>query len=169
MANRTWPALEVQRADSEIGDLIQAFLLDFGVAAIDNESLPGISRVFFHDDDGRDRAAGGLRAQFPAVDVRAIDVPDEDWAARSQASLRAIHVGRIIVAIAVGAAVAFAGPWAWAKIWPKLRRYRPAIEWIIALAALLVPVLAFYFFPERAFHLVHELVAAEESQPRDLV
>jgi len=92
-----WPALEVQRADPDIGDLIQAFLLDFGLDAID-DGLPGISRVFFHDAGGRDRAADGLREHFPGVGVRAVDVPDEDWAARSQASLRAIQVGNIIVA-----------------------------------------------------------------------
>ena len=39
-----------------------------------------------------------MREAFPALDVRAIDVPDENWAARSQAALRAIRVGRIIVA-----------------------------------------------------------------------
>jgi len=94
---RTWPALEVHAADPLTGDLIQAFLLDFGIAAID-DNLPGISRVFFHEPGGRDRAADGLRRQFPRVTVRPIDVPDQDWAARSQASLRAIRVGQIIVA-----------------------------------------------------------------------
>jgi ribosomal protein L11 methyltransferase len=39
-----------------------------------------------------------LQAQFPPIGVRAIDVPDEDWAARSQASLRAIQVGKLVVA-----------------------------------------------------------------------
>jgi ribosomal protein L11 methyltransferase len=94
---RTWPALEVHRADRQTGDLIQAFLLDFGVAAID-DNLPGISRVFFHEAGDRDRAADGLRQQFPHISVRTIDVPDEDWAARSQASLHAIQAGNIIVA-----------------------------------------------------------------------
>ena len=94
---RTWPALEVHGADPETGDLIQAFLLDFGVAAID-DSLPDISRVFFHEAADRDRAADRLRRQFPDLAVGAIDVPDQDWAARSQASLHAIHVGNIIVA-----------------------------------------------------------------------
>jgi ribosomal protein L11 methyltransferase len=94
---RTWPALEVQRADPQLGDLIQAFLLDFGVDAID-DNLPGLSRVFFHDAGDRDRAADALRDHFPALSVRTIEVPDEDWAARSQASLHAIQVGKIIVA-----------------------------------------------------------------------
>ncbi len=94
---RTWPALEVDRTDPQTGDLIQAFLLDFGVDAID-DNLPDISQVFFHDAGDRDRAAGALRARFPTLGVRAIDVPDQDWAARSQASLHAIQVANIIVA-----------------------------------------------------------------------
>jgi ribosomal protein L11 methyltransferase len=94
---RTWPALEIQQADADTRDLIQAFLTDFAVVAIDDNN-PGVSVVFFHDPAERDRAANALQAQFPAVGVRAIDVPDEDWAARSQASLRAIQVGNIVVA-----------------------------------------------------------------------
>ena len=62
---RTWPALEVHRADPQTGDLIQAFLLDFGIAAID-DNLPDLSRVFFHDAGDRDRAADALREHFPA-------------------------------------------------------------------------------------------------------
>ena len=55
---------------------------------------PEAWRVFFHDAADRDRAPPALRAEFPGLRVEPIDVPDEDWAARSQASLRAIHVGR---------------------------------------------------------------------------
>jgi ribosomal protein L11 methyltransferase len=87
---RLWPALEIQQADDD--DLIQAFLIDFNLAAIDR------SRFFFHTSDDRDRASAALRAQFPALDARPIDVPDEDWAARSQASLRAIAVGSLTIA-----------------------------------------------------------------------
>jgi ribosomal protein L11 methyltransferase len=108
---RSWPALEIQQAGADTRDLIQAFLTDFAVVAIDDNN-PGVSVVFFHDPAERDRTASALRAQFPAVGVRAIDVPDEDWAARSQARLRAIQVGNIVVAppwdvpeAAVGASV----------------------------------------------------------------
>jgi len=92
-----WPALEVHQTDPQIGDLIQAFLLDFGIAAID-DTLPDLSRVFFHDAGDRDRAADALREQFSGITILAIDVPDEDWAARSQADLKAVQVDGIIVA-----------------------------------------------------------------------
>jgi ribosomal protein L11 methyltransferase len=86
--NRTWPALDIQQAD----DLVLAFLIDFNLAATDE------SRFFFHSHDDRDRAATALRASFPGIDACPVDVPDEDWAARSQAALRAIRIGDLIVA-----------------------------------------------------------------------
>jgi ribosomal protein L11 methyltransferase len=85
---RTWPALDIQQAD----DLVHAFLIDFNLAAIDG------SRFFFHTDDDRDRAAMALPASFPSIDARPVDVPDEDWAARSQAALRALQIGHLVVA-----------------------------------------------------------------------
>jgi ribosomal protein L11 methyltransferase len=87
---RTWPALEIQQADDN--DLIQAFLIDFNLAAVDGW------RFFFHTNDERDRAAEALGAHFPQIEARPIDVPDEDWAARSQAALRAVTVGALTVA-----------------------------------------------------------------------
>jgi ribosomal protein L11 methyltransferase len=87
---RTWPALELQQADDD--DLIQAFLIDFNLAAVDGR------RFFFHTNDERDRAVEALGAHFPQIEVRPIDVSDEDWAARSQAALRAVTVGALTVA-----------------------------------------------------------------------
>jgi len=87
---RTWPALEIQQADDD--DLIQAFLIDFNLAAIEN------SRFFFHNVDDRDRAAMALRDRFPRIDIHPVDVPDEDWATRSQAALRAVTVGVLTIA-----------------------------------------------------------------------
>ena len=87
---RTWPALEIQQADDD--DLIQAFLIDFNLAAIDH------SRYFFHSSDDRDRAATALRTQFPTIDVHPVNVPDGDWAARSQAAVRAVTVGALTIA-----------------------------------------------------------------------
>lgn len=90
---RTWPALEIAPPD----DLVQAALTDFDVAAID-DNTPESWRVFFQSAEGRDRAAAALRRQFPRLSATPVDVPDEDWAARSQAHLTAIRVGRIVVA-----------------------------------------------------------------------
>ncbi len=94
---RTWPALEVQQADAEALDLIQAFLTDFDVAAIDN-NVPELPLFFFRDPAERARAAAALTEAFPMITVRAEDVPDEDWAARSQAALRAVTVGALTIA-----------------------------------------------------------------------
>jgi ribosomal protein L11 methyltransferase len=78
-------------------DLLQAALLDYGVAAID-ERPGGGWRVYFHDIDDRDRAVRAIGASFLHFSIRAEDVPDEDWASRSQAGLRAVRVGRLAVA-----------------------------------------------------------------------
>jgi ribosomal protein L11 methyltransferase len=90
---RTWPALEIDRPD----DLVQAALTDFDVAAID-DNVPDTWRVFFHSAEARERAAAALRREFRNLSLSPVDVPDEDWAARSQASLTAVRVGGIIVA-----------------------------------------------------------------------
>ena len=92
---RTWPALVITFTGEP--DLLQAFLSDYDIAAIE-ESTPASWRVFFQSADGRDRAAGALASQFTDLSITPIDVPNEDGAARSQASLRAIQSGHIIVA-----------------------------------------------------------------------
>jgi ribosomal protein L11 methyltransferase len=97
---RTWPALEVGRlkpAAKDGPDLLQAALVDYRIAAID-ETAADLWRVFFSNDAERDRAAANLTRQFPDLALRPLDVPDEDWVAKSQADLRAVRVGNIIVA-----------------------------------------------------------------------
>jgi ribosomal protein L11 methyltransferase len=97
---RTWPAIEVGRlkpAAKDAPDLLQAALVDYRIAAID-ESAAELWRVFFSNNAERDRAAANLTRQFPDLTLTPLDVPDEDWVARSQAGLRAIRVGNIIVA-----------------------------------------------------------------------
>jgi len=90
---RFWPALDVRPAS----ELLQAALTDYDLVAIDERSEDNW-RVFFASPAERDRAHAGLRVEFPDVRLEPVDVPDENWAARSQASLRAIRVGDIIVA-----------------------------------------------------------------------
>ena len=103
---RTWPALDVAGlppADSPDaheavqGDLLEAALTDFDVEAIDESHAAGW-RVFFRTRSGRDRAQQAIAREFPGLTLAAVDVPDEDWAARSQASLKAVRVGNLIVA-----------------------------------------------------------------------
>jgi ribosomal protein L11 methyltransferase len=87
---RIWAALEISGLD----DLVQAALVDHDVAAIDEDA----SRVFFRSSAARDRALADLGRDYPHLSVTPVDVPDEDWAARSQANLKAVHVGGIVVA-----------------------------------------------------------------------
>ena len=92
---RTWPALKIAFHGSP--DLLQVALLDYNVTAI-AESVDTAWQVFFTSPSERDAAASGLRQQVPGLTIETIDVPDDDWAARSQASIRAIQIGRVIVA-----------------------------------------------------------------------
>ena len=84
---------------SRTGDaeLLQAALTDYAISAID-EMSEDAWRVFFQTAAERDRAADALRAAFPALSFQPLNVPDEDWATRSQGSLRSIRIGNIIVA-----------------------------------------------------------------------
>lgn len=96
----TWPALEVGRltpAATNGPDLLQAALVDYRIAAID-ETTPDLWRVFFSTTADRDKAAENLTRQFLDLSIRPLDVADEDWVAKSQAGLRAVRVGNIIVA-----------------------------------------------------------------------
>ncbi len=93
---RTWPALEVGPLPNP--DLFQAALLDYAVSAIDETAEPDAWRVFFNSEADRNSAAQGLSRQFPDTVIRPLDVPDEDWVARSQASLTAVRIGDIVVA-----------------------------------------------------------------------
>jgi ribosomal protein L11 methyltransferase len=77
--------------------VLHAALAGRSIAAIDEPS-DDQWRIYFTDVASRDEALGDLRARLPHLQFDAVDVPDEDWAARSQAALRAVRVGRIIVA-----------------------------------------------------------------------
>ena len=97
---RNWPALEVGRlthAAPDTSELLQAALVDYEVAAI-AESTPDTWHIFFDGVGERDRAADELAGQFFELSISPIDVPDDDWVAKSQADLRAVRVGNIVVA-----------------------------------------------------------------------
>jgi len=90
---RTWPALDIH----PVSEVLQAALVDYDASAVDERSADDW-RVFFTSPSERDRAAAALRVEFPDATIESIDVPDENWAARSQAGLRAVRVGSIVVA-----------------------------------------------------------------------
>ncbi len=120
----TWPALLVQAPDSaspaDTEARLAAIVDDLGVAAIedlaqlplppsglwdptcppipDPPAAPVRWRIFFERAEDRDRAKAFIAAELPDLSLTSLDVPDENWAARSQRSLRAVRVGRFIIA-----------------------------------------------------------------------
>jgi ribosomal protein L11 methyltransferase len=104
----SWPAIEivfpVRGAAGEPGalttqDRVLADLDGLDIVAISEQ--PGETwHVFFRSEAERAAAVALLHATNGpgALGLRPIDVDDEDWARRSQASLRAVRAGRIVVA-----------------------------------------------------------------------
>jgi ribosomal protein L11 methyltransferase len=98
---KAWPALDIHvpSCDPELQGLVLAELDDFQPTAIQEPDDTSRLRAFFTSAESRDAAAHALGRSFGShVFVESINVEDEDWAARSQAQLRAITVGRITVA-----------------------------------------------------------------------
>lgn len=122
---RTWPALELRSDEvdttGELGGLLSAVLADFQPLAIQDLIAPPLPpgglwdptappppeppptviawRVCFADAATRDAALEAVDAQaLDGVTSAAVDLPDDDWVARSQAALTAVHAGRFIVA-----------------------------------------------------------------------
>ena len=99
MPPRLYPALEIawpSPADDEALDCMLAAV--DGAAPTAAEPFPGGLRIFFATPDARERAAADARAFEPSATVRLVDVPDEFWAERSQASLSPIRVGCLTIA-----------------------------------------------------------------------
>lgn len=73
------------------------------MAAIDDEAPTAVEerddgvRVFFATSEARTRAGAVLVALDQSLICTPVDVSDEDWAARSQASLGPVRVGNIVV------------------------------------------------------------------------
>lgn len=90
---RVYAGLEVTGADP---DFVLAEVDGMPVLAV--EDVDGGQRLFFATAQDRDAAMPQLMAAFPGAAIVAVEVPDEQWAERSQASLTAVRVGRITVA-----------------------------------------------------------------------
>jgi ribosomal protein L11 methyltransferase len=109
MRVKTWPALDltapgIPASDTHTPGFLSAFLDDFSPTAIADRSGGGDDalawRVFFGSPEVREEAAraiAGSHEWAPRLRVEAIDVPDEQWAERSQAGLAAVRVGRVVV------------------------------------------------------------------------
>ncbi|MGE5244529.1 MAG: 50S ribosomal protein L11 methyltransferase [Betaproteobacteria bacterium] len=93
---RTWPAIEVHGVVEP--DLVLALVDDFSPTAL--EERGDVVRVFFPTTERRDAALQDLRlgAVAGTLRVHPVDVDDEDWARRSQASLEPVTVGRVTIA-----------------------------------------------------------------------
>jgi ribosomal protein L11 methyltransferase len=95
-----YPALEITFGalpDSALFDRLYAHLDDFAPLAIHEDDLEACWRVFFRSAAARDAALAAIAIEA-GVSASAIDVPDEDWARRSQENLRAIEAGGLIIA-----------------------------------------------------------------------
>src|SRR5687767_11860255 len=117
----TWPALVLRaKAVDDSEELVSGVLADFVPVAIqdlaerplppgglwdptyppipDPPPTPLHWNVCFSDPAERARAADAIRTLFPDLTIEAIDLPDDDWAAKSQQSLTAVRAGRFIIA-----------------------------------------------------------------------
>jgi ribosomal protein L11 methyltransferase len=85
-----YPALQVTGVDHE---RILGVVDDYSPTAVDEQD--GALRVFFGTAGARDEAVAAFRQA--GIHAMSIEVDDEDWARRSQQSLKPITVGRIVV------------------------------------------------------------------------
>lgn len=96
---RVYPALRISPRDSspDFADLAAAALDDFGVLAI-QETEDGAVVAYLSDGRVRSAAAEAVLHLLPGAHIESLDVPDEDWARRSQEGLRAIRAGGLTIA-----------------------------------------------------------------------
>jgi ribosomal protein L11 methyltransferase len=103
---RTWPALVVQfpppgaaAGEVGLGDLVAAELDGLEVVAVVEQS-DREWQVYFREASMREAAAHQIEHRLGAhgLTMSRLDVPDGDWARRTQEALGAIHVGALTVA-----------------------------------------------------------------------
>src|SRR5688572_14929214 len=94
---REFPAMDVIWPDRPTDfdrDLLLATLDDDAATAV--QDTPIGARVFFSSREARDRAAIDVAAAL-SVRCTPIEVSDDCWAERSQASLQPVSVGRLVI------------------------------------------------------------------------
>src|SRR5687767_4361664 len=119
--SRVWPSLILRAKVVDASDeIISGILHNFSLVAIQDlaerplppgglwdPTFPPIPdppptplhwHVCFNDAGERDRAAAAIHDLLPDLAIERADMPDEDWAARSQRSLVAVRAGRFIIA-----------------------------------------------------------------------
>jgi ribosomal protein L11 methyltransferase len=95
---RCWPAIEIAFDAPAEGERLLLALDGHSPAGIHEES-DRAWRIVFGTAEARDRAARSLtRILKGTARINPVDVPDENWAERTQRDLRAVVVGRIVVA-----------------------------------------------------------------------
>jgi ribosomal protein L11 methyltransferase len=102
----SYPAVELHllRRSSELEERLHAVLDDFSPVSIVESGAAEAGqygwRVFFSNPWQRDAAAAAVRSSLGSdiARIAVLDVADDGWARRSQASLTAVRVGRVIVA-----------------------------------------------------------------------
>src|SRR5437764_12924172 len=102
---KAWPALDIHvpGCDSQLQDLVVVELDDFQPTAIQQDEDHQTLRAFFTSGTVRDAAARSLASAFGHhLFTDPIEIDDEDWAARSQAGLQPVKVGRITVVPEIG-------------------------------------------------------------------
>ena len=98
-----YPALEIAfraSTDPYLRDRLYAQLDEFAPIAIQEDETDAAAhrwRVFFRSASSRDAAREALAADA-SVEASPVEVPDGDWARRSQNSLKAIDAGGLIIA-----------------------------------------------------------------------
>jgi FkbM family methyltransferase len=99
----SYPALDLKFAlgpgAGAFQDMLYAELDEFEPVAIHEHETGDGWRVFFRSVAQRDGARGALASEFgnALLQLTPVNVDDEDWARRSQASLTAVRVGRLVI------------------------------------------------------------------------
>jgi ribosomal protein L11 methyltransferase len=95
---RVYPALALlwpEPPAAEVLELALAAADDFQPIAVEDQPL-GV-RIYFSTVASRDAALSALATQTQGARLTAEDVPDENWAERSQAALTPVTIGRVTV------------------------------------------------------------------------